>query len=309
MSMPKTIFQTTVFSDGPGGGNPCPIVLDADALSAEQGMSLAARFMAETVLVTSAKSPQASFGLRYFVPQHEMEMCVHGTIAAVTVLCSLGKIAASPVQIETALGPISVEWSEIEKEVLITVYQFVPEFAARNPSSHEVADVLRLPSASAVRIDLPITSVSTSRFKLMVPLQSVKTLDRLDPDFDALWSLCDRYGTTGLYLFAPVSAKDGGVYAARQFPKRAGYNEDPATGVAACALGAYLARFHSKRDGWNTFEILQGQAMGRPSRLAAKAFLEGGSVRKVCVTGKAEILGRENFPATLQHGASAELDR
>jgi len=294
--MTKTIFQTTVFADGTGGGNPCPIVLDADELSAEQGMSLAARFMSETVLVTSPKDSQASLGLRYFVPQHEMEMCVHGTIAAVTVLRRLDRVSTSPVAIETALGLISVEWAQVDEEVIVTVNQFTPEFAKRNPSYQEVADVLRLPLSSSIRMDLPTVSVSTSRFKLIVPLQSAEALDRLDPDFDALWSLCDQYGTTGLYPFAPVSAKDERIYAARQFPRRAGYNEDPATGVAACALGAYLTQFHTKRDGWNTFEILQGRAMGRPSRLATKAFWEGGSVRNVCVTGKAEILDSGNFP-------------
>jgi PhzF family phenazine biosynthesis protein len=297
--MSRTVFQTAVFSDGPGGGNPCPVVLDADELSAEQGMSLAARFMAETILVSSAKNPQASFGLRYFVPRHEMEMCVHGTIAAVTALRALDKIATSPIRIETALGLISVEWSKNKEEVIVTVNQFAPEFATRNPSVQEVAKVLRLPEHSPIRVDLPIASVSTSRFKLMVPLQSVETLDRLEPDFDALWSLCDRYATTGLYPFASVPTKDGRVYAARQFPRRAGYNEDAATGVAACALGAYLTRFHTKSEGWNSFEILQGRAMGRPSRLVARALLEGGSVRKTSVTGKAEILSRESIPSAL----------
>jgi len=275
------------------------VVLDADELSTDEGKALAERFMAETILVTSPKDSQASFGLRYFVPRHEMEMCVHGTIAAVTVLRRLDRIATSPVWIETALGLISVEWSEKKQDVIATVNQFVPEFATRNPHAEEVAEALGLPETSSIRVDLPIASVSTSRFKLMVPLKSVETLDRLCPDFDALWSLCDKYGTTGLYPFAPVSARDGGVYAARQFPNRAGYNEDPATGVAACALGAYLSRFDTKSEGWNTFEVLQGQAMGRPSRLVVKAFVEAGSVRKIAVMGKAEILGRGNIPNAL----------
>lgn len=252
--------------------------------------------MAETILVTSAKKPQSSFGLRYFVPRHEMEMCVHGTIAAVTVLRTLKKITTSPVQIETVLGSISVEWSEHNDQIIVTVNQFAPEFSTQNPTVQEVAEVLRLSETSSVRVDLPIVSVSTSRFKLMVPLESVQTLDRLEPDFDALWSLCDRYSTTGLYPFAPASTNDNNVYAARQFPKRAGYNEDPATGVAACALGAYLSRFRAKSDGWNSFEILQGCAMGCPSRLIAKALLEGGSVREASVTGKAEILDHETVP-------------
>ncbi len=295
----RTVFRTTVFSDGPGGGNPCPVVLDADELSTQQGMSLAKGFMAETILVTSPTKPRSSFGLRYFVPRHEMEMCVHGTIAAVTVLRTLEKITNSPVRIETALGLISVEWLERNENIIVTVHQFAPEFSARNSSIPEVADVLRLPNISSIRLDLPIVSVSTSRHKVIVPLESVQALDRLQPDFEALWSLCDRYSTTGLYPFADVSTKDNGLYAARQFPKRAGYNEDPATGVAACALGAYLSRFYPKSEGWNSFEILQGRAMGRPSRLIANALLEGGSVRETSVTGKAEILNRESIPIAL----------
>jgi PhzF family phenazine biosynthesis protein len=292
----KTVVQTTVFADGPGGGNPCPVVLDANELSPGQGMWLAARFAAETILVGSPTRPEASFALRYFVPLHEMEMCVHGTIAAVTVLHTLGKIATSPVQIETILGLISVEWTEQNEKIIVTVNQFAPEFSKRNPSVPEIAEALQLPETSSIRADLPIVSVSTSRPKLIVPLGSVQELDGLRPDFGALWLLCDRYRTTGVYPFSSVRTKDNGIYAARQFPKRAGYNEDPATGVAACALASYLTQYQTKKEGWNSFEILQGHAMGRPSRLTAKALSQDGSVRETKVTGTADILNRESVP-------------
>ncbi len=68
---------------------------------------------------------------------------------------------------------------------------------------------------------------------------------------------------------------------------------------AACALGAYLSRFDTSRQGWNSFEILQGRAMGCPSRLIASAFLEGSSVRKTTVTGKAEVLSHESIRSVL----------
>lgn len=274
-------------------------MLDADQLSAADGMSLATEFKSETILVVSAKSAQASFGLRYFVPRYEMEMCVHGTIAAVTVLRSLGKIVTSPVQIETSLGLITVNWFESKDEVTVTVNQFVPEIAVKNPPVDEVAQVLRLPNRSAIRLDLPIASVSTSRFKLIVPMQDAESLDSLNPDFDALWSLCDHYGTTGLYPFAPYSTTAPGIFTARQFPNRAGYNEDPATGVAACALGAYLCQFRSKGEGLKVFEILQGRAMGRPSRITVEAAVEDGSVCQIAVSGKAEILAQEKVSGTL----------
>ncbi len=295
-SITRTVFQTTVFSDGPRGGNPCPVVLDADELSTQQGMSLAEKFTAETIFITTAKNPRYDFGLRYFVPHHEMEMCVHGTIAAVTVLRALERITSSPVQVETVLGQITVEWLEQDENLVVTVHQFAPDFSAQNPSNVEVCEVLRLPDISSIRRDLPIISVSTSRHKLIVPLDSVQRLDRLLPDFEALWSLCDRFNTTGLYPFALDSAKGKVVYAARQFPRRAGYNEDPATGVAACALGAYLGRFHSQSEGWHSFEILQGRAMNRPSRLTARVLLESGAVCRTSVIGKAEILNHGSIP-------------
>lgn len=57
-------------------------------------------------------------------------------------------------------------------------------------------------------------------------------LDQLSPDFETLWDLCDQLRVTGAYPFT-VSAR-GADAAARQFPLRAGYCEDPATGGRLC---------------------------------------------------------------------------
>jgi PhzF family phenazine biosynthesis protein len=81
----KTIIHTSVFQNGPNGGNPCPVVLDGDDLKTEHGKRLAAIFGAETIIILNPKETDSDFGLRYFVPNCEMEMCVHGTIAARTI--------------------------------------------------------------------------------------------------------------------------------------------------------------------------------------------------------------------------------
>ena len=162
--------------------------------------------------------------------------------------------------------------------------------------------MLRLPDASSIHPYLPLVSVSTARPKLIVPLQSVEVLDALEPDFERLWALCDRYETTGLYPFAPLPGAMGAIWAARQFPCRAGYDEDPATGVAACALGAYLAEVERRADGWHTVEVVQGRAMGRPSRLLANALVEGGAVRATSVAGRADLGGRESIEIAREGG-------
>lgn len=283
------IVHTSVFPDGPDGGNPCPVVLGADNLSAADGMALAKKFGAETIFVIKPSNTEADFGLRFFVPRHEMEMCVHGTIAAVTVMWENGSIDQSNITIATTLGNIEVVCEEVGGCLAVTVFQFPAKFAQNSPTLDEISNALRIPTSAIDLQEGPIISASTSRHKLIVPIKNTDLLNRIEPGFEELWSLCDRYDTSGLYPFARTDRGISAVYSARQFPKRTGYNEDPATGVAACALGAYLAKYHSKANGWQEFEILQGYAMGRPSRLSVGAFLENGQITKSYVSGNASL--------------------
>lgn len=291
----KTVIHTSVFQNGPNGGNPCPVVIDGDDLGLEHGKRLAATFGAETIIIRNSRETDSDFGLRYFVPNYEMEMCIHGTIAATTVLKKIGRISKAPATIDTVLGQITVDWKDESDGLLVTVYQFPPKFSDSNPTLEEVCSALRI-SLTAISKNMgPIVSVSTSRPKLIVPLINRNMLDRIEPDFEMLWNLCDQYGTTGFYPFAKNDAGTPKSYFARQFPKRAGYNEDPATGVAACALGAYLTRYLSHVAGWNPFKVQQGHAMGKPSLLEVGAYLEKGNITKTCVSGKAHVISEESI--------------
>lgn len=294
----KKIIHTIVFQNGPNGGNPCPVVLDGDDLTAEHGKHLAATFGAETIIILNPKDCDSDFGLRYFVPKYEMEMCVHGTIAATTLLKKMGRISKTPVKIETALGQITAGYKNEGDELRVTVFQFPPKFSDLNPRADEVCSVLRIPLTAIAKNQGPIVSVSTSRPKLIIPIASSDILNGIEPDFEMLWKLCDQYETTGFYPFSKDAAGSSNVYSARQFPKRAGYNEDPATGVAACALGAYLTRFNSCDSGWHYFNVHQGYAMGKPSILEVGSYLEKEYITKTSVSGKAHVLSEESL--TLQ---------
>jgi PhzF family phenazine biosynthesis protein len=111
------------------------------------------------------------------------------------------------------------------------------------------------------------------------------------PDLPALWELCRAADATGAYLFAPHDDGRPEHVVARQFPVDAGYPEDPATGVAAGALAAYLAAGAALagRPGWHAVEIDQGDAMGRPSRLRASAFADTTGVHRSLVSGTATL--------------------
>src|SRR5712671_4496497 len=89
------------------GGNPCPVVACADGMSSADMQDVARRFGRESGFVFSPKSGDCDFSFRFFVPNHEMEMCGHATIGALWVLMRQGRLPADTVRIETRSGPVT----------------------------------------------------------------------------------------------------------------------------------------------------------------------------------------------------------
>lgn len=290
------VIHTLVFSAAPGGGNPCPVIFSCEEFTSEKMRLLAEHYMQESAFVMASEDKECDAKLRYFVPNHEMEMCVHATIGSIAVQAHKSLIEKSHVKVEVPIGKISAYWEQRGDHYEVTVEQFLPQFAANNPTVSQVAAALNIKEEAVELKAAPIQSVSTSRPKLMVPIKDRKTLDSLTPDFQCLWELCDQYNTSGFYPFTIEELQGKAIIYARQFPKRAGYNEDAATGLAACALGAYLAQYgviREKVDGLHTFEIHQGYAMGRPSVLYSEVMIKNGEITDVRIKGKAEIISEE----------------
>lgn len=295
-SITVPVAYTRVFGATPEGGNPCPVVGKADALTTTQMQGMAADFGVETAFVLSPQNADAGLRLRYFVPLHEMEMCVHAMVGVVTVLARQQRLPTPTVRIETPLGILPVHWQQVGEDLWVTVEQFPPTFAPERPSGAEVAAVLGIPEDVIDGEVGPIQPVSVSRAKLMVPLVDFKALDSCAPDVEQVGRLCEQYHTTGLYPFTLKTRSTDLQVEARQFPRQAGYLEDAATGVAAAALAAYLVRysvFGAPSDGWHSFTVGQGEAMGQPSLMRASALVEAGRITQTRITGQARILSEE----------------
>ncbi len=283
-------IHTIVFQAGEGGGNPCPVTLNANGLTAAQMQAMTHSFGAESSFLMKPERLDCDVKVRYFLPLHETDMCMHATVGSATVLVRRGMFQKSPILFETNLGPMRVEWSGRDGNIDVAVEQFPPQYGQTAPAE-EVCQALRI--APSALTGAPVQAVSTSRFKLMVPLAGKAVLDSLEPDFQLLWALCDRYGATGFYPFALETGHGAQpVLYARQFPNRAGYNEDPATGVAASALAAYLAahRLVPVRQGWNQFTVFQGEAMGRPSVIYSDVYVEESGITRTRIRGNARIV-------------------
>ena len=240
------------------GGNPAPVWLDADALSSDEMQERTRRTGHESVFVLKSSQADTAHRMRYFVPKHEMEMCGHATIAGLWWLKQQDAWDGSPIDIETLSGRVRGRWVDDMVEISQPRGTVTP---LDTPARQAIARCLGIDAEAIVGA---VLNAATSRVKTLVPLDSPATLHALEVDFDAVESLCDRIGSTGLYPFAQVAA---GLFSARQFPKSSGYPEDPATGIAAAALAWGLRRTAQIDDDDTLVTVHQGEAMDSPSAI------------------------------------------
>ena len=263
------IRVVTVFGDGPGGGNPAPIVLDAVGVSDEQMQDVARSFGHESAFVVDPVGTGCDVALRFWVPRHEMPMCGHATLGAVWLLVRLGRLRRpTDVRVHTASGAVR---ALVAADGGVTISQ--P--AGRVEVVREEARVLEaLGIARSELAERPIYNATTSRTKTLVPVSSSAVLDALSPDADGIESACAAIGSTGLYPYAPSGERR---FDARQFPRSSGYPEDPATGVAAAALAFGVLADGIVDIDERALTVRQGRAMGRPSKITVHYDLRGKS--------------------------------
>lgn len=289
------VVHTRVFAAGPGGGNPCPVIPFADKLTDAQMKTLARKFGLDTAFILLPQSKAADIRIRYFVPDHEMGVSGHATVAAITIARLDSALKSDNVKVETITGIFRAESEPSRNGVVVTLEQNRPVFGA-TVAPDQVARVLNIDTGQVLGSQSPIQSVSASRSKLLVPLKNSTVLNTLTPDYEALWKLCEKLEVTGLYPFTHRPDKANVDAEARQFPLRAGFPEDAATGVAAAALAAYLAVYDLNcRTGTHLFRIAQGYAMAAPSLIEAIIECGKANVTRAAIRGMAQIVRREQI--------------
>lgn len=274
----QPIELVSVFAAGPGGGNPAPIVVDADGMSDAQMQAVAQRYGHETGFVLSAPSGSGcDYEFRFWVPNHEMSMCGHATVGAVWLLHQSGRLQHDRLTVQTRSGRVEVR---IDTSVSGHAAVEISQPAGRleplpdpQGSHDEILDVLGITDAQLA--PWPIQNACTSRVKTLIPLASSADLDALQPRFDRIEALCARIGSTGLYPYATFDAAQQ-IFDARQFPRASGYPEDAATGIAASALSFGLLANGMVEATGRTITIRQGRAMKRPSQIAVRFNIDDG---------------------------------
>ncbi|MGW0774012.1 PhzF family phenazine biosynthesis protein [Streptomyces sp. NPDC002835] len=284
MTTTTEVLRLTAFSRDPDGGNPAGVVLDAEGLDDARMLAIAADLgYSETAFLTAPPAGLGgeagrAFTIRYFSPRAEVPFCGHATVATAVALGE--RIGTGDLVFATRAGTVPVTVTEQDGELRATL-------TTVEPYSEPVADAdltealaaLDWPAADLDPALPPRIAFAGARHLVLGAATRARLAD-LAYDFDRLEALMRRLDLTTVQL---VWRESESVFHVRDPFPVGGVVEDPATGAAAGAFGAY-AREIGLVPATAVLTLHQGADMGRPGVLTVELREDD---RRVRVTGTA----------------------
>jgi PhzF family phenazine biosynthesis protein len=277
---PAVVQRWAAFSSDPEGGNPAGVVLGADGFDDGRMQRIAAEVgYAETAFVTGAGRRR---GIRYFSPVAEVPFCGHATVAtAISLADSEGDGVFSFV---TPVGEVSITTGVEQGERLASFTSVDPW--VRPLSERQLDAVLELIGADRADLDPahpPALAYAGNRHPLIV-LADADVFDGFRFDAAAARALLDAEAWPATIIV--LRACGEACWEARNIFPVGTLVEDPATGAAAAATGAYLRATDAVAPPAR-IRIAQGRHVGRPGQLTVDIPASGG----ITVSGTAVRIG------------------
>jgi len=290
-------LQVDVFTDTPFGGNPLAVFPDADGLTDQEMQQLAQEMnLSETTFVLPAQAAEADFKVRIFTPAKEVPFAGHPVVGTHWALARLGRVALreplTEVQFELGAGvlpaDLHVSNGEVERVVMT---QGRLTFHAILEDVRDLALGLGLQPEAIHATELPVQVVSTGLPQMMVPVRSltdVQQLDAAELNVAALNRACRSVDTECVMVFTRETKRPEATVHVRMFAPLLGVPEDPATGSANGALGAYLVHHRAMPLTPPTTSVVseQGLEMERPSTVYVEVDHGAEEITAVRVGGK-----------------------
>jgi PhzF family phenazine biosynthesis protein len=258
--MSLDLFQVDAFTDRPFAGNPAAVCLLDGPRDAEWMQDVAREMnLSETAFLHPTGD---GFGLRWFTPAIEVELCGHATLASAHALWETGVLdPAATARFHTLSGLLTAqrtgEWIELD-------------FPAK--PAEEVVAPEGLAAAIGADGAEPVF-VGRSKFDYLLELPNEEAVRKADPDHRRLASLPVR----GVIVTARAAATSAEPFdfVSRFFAPGSGVDEDPVTGSAHCTLGPFWA-----------------PRLGKDEMLAYQASARGGIVRVRVVGDRVKLGGQ-----------------
>jgi PhzF family phenazine biosynthesis protein len=248
------LYQVDAFTTVPFKGNPAAVcVLEAPRPEAWMQAVALEMNLSETAFLLPHAGADADYGLRWFTPMVEVDLCGHATLASAHTLWESGRVVAGkPIRFATRSGVLTT----VQRDGLIEM-DFPASTVDGIPPPPELQEALGVEAVFAGK----------TRFNYLVEVANAGLVRALTPDFGMLRKL-PVYGVM-VTARGETAAHD---FVSCFFSTGAGI-EDPVTGSAHCALGPY----------WQA-------RLGKSELRAFQASARGGEVR-VRVAGARVLLG------------------
>ncbi len=282
--MGQKFFQVDVFTDRVFGGNPLAVFPEPGELGEEAHLQIAREMnLSETTFVYPPENPEADFRIRIFTPGKEIPFAGHPTLGTAHILWEMGKIASANDSMILEMGAGLVKVSKRQQTLFME--QPLPSFGATVDAVDQVAAAL---SIDPDQIDprFPLQIVSTGFPALYVLLMNLDALRRVELNLTVLREVLGDVDM--IYVFTGETLESRSTVHSRAFAPFIGIPEDPATGSAAGALGAYLVH-HKVIENLDPSAIIveQGFEMNRPSHILVSVEEADGKIRSIQVGGQA----------------------
>ncbi|MBU3974858.1 MAG: PhzF family phenazine biosynthesis protein [Alphaproteobacteria bacterium] len=215
------------FAAAPFRGNPACVVEPFDQWPSDDWMQALAKEnnQAETAFLLRTADP-ARFGLRWFTPGMEVDLCGHATLASAHVLLAELGIEAAALTFDTRSGPLIVSRAGDGYEM---------DFPADPPRRTAP------PEGLVEALGVAPVEVWAGRY-LVAVLADAAAVRAVTPDIRALAAIQGEAGEIGqVIVCAAADPSDEVDVVDRFFAPGCGVDEDPATGSAHCILGPLYA--------------------------------------------------------------------
>jgi PhzF family phenazine biosynthesis protein len=231
------IVQIDAFTGRPFAGNPAAVCLLPEPKTDEWMQNVAAEMnLSETAFLTWRGE---EFGLRWFTPAVEVDLCGHATLASAHYLWESAHLApGQTARFHTKSGLLTA----VAKDGMIEL-----DFPATPPEAAEA------PAGLFEALGAGAAYTGRSRFDYLLQLDSEEAVRNLRPDFTALKGVPVR----GVIVTARGQGR-GYDFISRFFAPGSGIDEDPVTGSAHCCLGPYW----KAKLGKDEFRAYQASARG-----------------------------------------------
>lgn len=267
--MSTTVYHYSSFTTQPGKGNPAGLVLEADTLTSEQMQTIAYRVgFNETTFL--CRSETADLRLRYFTPGYEMDLCGHGTIAALYALHTRHLLSNQEetvsLTVETRAGLLPMALRAEAGRPLVRMRQAAAEFRPFAGTRADLAGALGL-SEEDIATDLPTLYASTGTWTLLVPIRTLEAFTRMNAHNELFPALLPEIPRCSLHPFCLQTHDPAARMHGRHFSSPfAGTREDPVTGTASGAMGAYFLTYIDPQPRLRLL-VEQGHEIGRDGRV------------------------------------------